>query len=58
METEKYIKRNLVKNTIINFIIFTIILLLFDIIIYNQVTGSLLKNVDEQLKNSERIFLR
>ncbi len=57
METEKYIKRNLVKNTIINFIIFTIILLLFDIIIYNQVTGSLLKNVDEQLKNSERIFL-
>lgn len=56
MEQEKSIKKNLLKNTFINFLIFTVILLLFDIIIYNQVTTSLLKDVDEQLKNSEKIF--
>ena len=57
MDQGKNIKRNLLKNTFINFVIFAFILLLFDLIIYNQVTSSLLRDVDEQLKNSERIFL-
>lgn len=49
MIENKTINKALFKNTIINLIIFTSILLIFDLIIYNQVSNSLLKNVDEQL---------
>ena len=49
---KKEITKQLVKNSIINFIIFTVILLIFDFIIYNQVVISLYRDIDKQLIDS------
>ena len=52
MNEKKEITKQLIKNIFINFIIFTVILLVFDFIIYNQVVNSLYKDIDKQLENS------
>lgn len=50
------ITKKLIQNTFINFIIFTLILLIFDFIIYNQVLHSLYKDVDMMLENAIQRF--
>lgn len=52
MDEQKIIRKTLLKNTFINFIIFTTILLVFDIIIYNHVKGELFRTVDMQLQET------
>ena len=49
MNEEKRLKRNLIKNTCINLCIFILLFLIFDIIIYNQISISLYKSVDNEL---------
>ena len=53
---QKSITKKLIQNTFINFIIFTLILLIFDFIIYNQVLHSLYKDVDMMLENAIQRF--
>lgn len=54
IDDKKELRRKLLKNTLINFIIFTAILLIFDFVIYNQVLVSLYEDVDKQLQSSVR----
>lgn len=49
MSEEKRMKRNLLKNMLFSFIVFTILLLIFDFIIYNQISISLYKDIDKEL---------
>lgn len=52
MNEQKNIKRQIRKNMKYTFIVFAIILIFFDIIIYNQVTASLYKSIDEELQKT------
>lgn len=52
MDEQKIIRKTLLKNTFINFIIFTTILLVFDFIIYNHVKNELFRTVDIQLQET------
>ena len=56
MNEKKLIKKQLIKNMIYSFIVFAIILLLFDAIIYNQVSTSLYKSIDEELKQAAQLY--
>lgn len=47
---KKTIKKQLIKNLFITFITFTILLVLFDTLIYNLVSSTLYNTVDEELK--------
>lgn len=49
MSEEKKMKRNLLKNMLFSFIVFAILLLIFDFIIYNQISISLYKDIDKEL---------
>ena len=49
MSEEKKMKRNLLKNMLFSFIVFTILLLIFDFIIYKQISISLYKDIDKEL---------
>lgn len=49
MSEQKLIKKQLIKNMFYTFIVFAIILIFFDAIIYNQVSISLYKSIDEEL---------
>lgn len=49
MSEEKRMKRSLLKNMLFSFIIFTILFLIFDLIIYNQISVSLYKDIDKEL---------
>lgn len=42
-------KRNLLKNMLFSFIVFTTLFLIFDFIIYNQISNSLYKDIDKEL---------
>ncbi len=50
MNEQKLIKKQLIKNMLITFVVFTIILAFFDAIIFNQVIGALYKSIDQELK--------
>ncbi len=52
MSEEKIIKKQIIKNMFYTFIVFTIILIFFDAIIYNQISSSLYKSIDEELLNT------
>ncbi len=52
MLEKKEITKKLIKNMLINFIIFTAILVIFDFIIYNTINQSLYQDVDKELENS------
>ena len=47
MSEQKLIKKQLIKNMFYTFLVFAIILIFFDAIIYNQVSVSLYKSIDE-----------
>ena len=49
MSEEKKMKRNLLKNMLFSFIVFTVLFLIFDFIIYNQISISLYKDMDKEL---------
>ena len=49
MSEEKRMKRNLLKNMLFSFTVFAILLLIFDFIIYNQISISLYKDIDKEL---------
>lgn len=49
MSEEKRMKISLLKNMLFSFIIFTILFLIFDLIIYNQISVSLYKDIDKEL---------
>ncbi len=61
MSEQKLIKRQLIKNMFYTFVVFAVILIFFDIIIYNQVSVSLYKSIDKELlrtaKNYENTML-
>ncbi|MBO4816165.1 MAG: sensor histidine kinase [Clostridia bacterium] len=56
MNEKKLIKNQLIKNMLYSFIVFAIILIFFDAIIYNQVSISLYKSIDEELKTSAQMY--
>ena len=62
MNEQKIIKKQLIKNMFYTFIVFTVILIFFDVIIYNQTCMFLYKSIDEELirttKNSKIISPR
>ena len=49
MNEERLLKRNLIKNILINLFIFVLLFLIFDFIIYKQISISLFKTVDKEL---------
>lgn len=49
MNEQKLIRKQLIKNMIYTFIVFAIILIFFDAIMYNQVSISLYQSIDEEL---------
>lgn len=55
MYEQKIIKIQLIKNMFLTFIVFTVLFIFFDIIIYYQTSNSLFKSIDEELlKNHEQ----
>lgn len=52
MLEKREITKKLIKNMLINVLIFTAILVIFDLIIYNNIVISLYKDVDIQLETS------
>lgn len=58
MNEQKNIRKSLIKNMFINFIAFTIIFSIFDLIIYNQISMSLYKSVDSELEIAKEQYVR
>ena len=56
MSEQKLIRKQLIKNMFYTFIVFAVILIFFDAIIYNQVSGSLYKSIDEELLRTAKIY--
>lgn len=56
MNEQKLIRNQLLKNMFYTFIVFTIILIFFDAIIYNQVSMSLYKDIDNELTKAIESF--
>ena len=53
MNEQANMRKSLLKNMLINFIVFTALLLIFDLIIYYQVSNSLYKSIDEELTDAQ-----
>ena len=51
MSEQKRMKKQLYKNMFYIYIVFIILFLLFDVIIYNKISTSIYKSIDEQLNN-------
>ena len=51
MSEQKRMKKQLYKNMFYIYIVFIILFLLFDVIIYNKISTSVYKSIDEQLNN-------
>lgn len=56
MSERKLIKKQLIKNMLFTFIVFAIILMFFDAIIYNQVSISLYKSIDDELVRTAKFY--
>ena len=56
MSEQKLIKKQLIKNMFFTFIVFAIILIFFDAIIYNQVSISLYKSIDKELLKTAKYY--
>lgn len=57
MNEQKTIKKQIRKNMKYTFIVFAIILVFFDAIIYNQICVSLYKSIDEELKKTANNYI-
>ena len=51
MEEKKYIKKQLIKNMLYTFAVFTILVLVFDVLIYKRAEQLLYKEIDTELQN-------
>lgn len=51
MEEKKYIKKQLIKNMVYTFAVFTILVLVFDVLIYKRAEQLLYKEIDTELQN-------
>ncbi len=51
MEERKYLQKQLIKNMIYTFIVFTILVLIFDLLIYKRAERQLYKEIDVELQN-------
>lgn len=56
MNEQANMKKRLLKNMLINFIVFTVLFLIFDIIIYYQISSSLYKSVDKELSIAQERY--
>ena len=56
MNEKKLIKKQLIKNMFYTFIVFAVILMFFDAIIYNQVSTSLYKDIDKELEEAAKLY--
>lgn len=56
MSEQKLIRKQLIKNMFYTFIVFAVILIFFDAIIYNQVSVSLYKSIDEELLKTVEVY--
>lgn len=56
MSEQKLIRKQLIKNMFYTFIVFAVILIFFDAIIYNQVSVSLYKSIDEELLRTAKFY--
>ena len=56
MSEQKLIKKQLIKNMFFTFIVFAIILIFFDAIIYNQVSISLYQSIDKELSKTAKYY--
>lgn len=56
MNEQKLIRKQLVKNMFYTFIVFAIILIFFDVIIYNQMSNSLYKSIDKELQKTAKLY--
>ena len=56
MSEQKLIRKQLIKNMFYTFIVFAIILMFFDAIIYNQASSSLYKSIDEELLRTAKLY--
>lgn len=56
MNEQKLIKKQLRKNMFYTFIVFAIILIFFDAIIYNQVSAYLYKSIDKELTRAMELY--
>lgn len=56
MNEQERMKKSLIKNMIINFIVFTILFLIFDFIIFNQISNSLYRDTDDELIREQRRY--
>ena len=51
MEERKYLKKQLIKNMVYTFAVFTILVLVFDVLIYKRAEQLLYKEIDTELQN-------
>ena len=56
MNEQERMKKSLIKNMLINFIVFTILFLIFDFIIFNQISNSLYRSTDNELEREQRRY--
>lgn len=56
MSDEKLIKKQIIKNMLLNFIAFTIIFSILGVILYAKVENSLYESSDKELLNSKNVF--
>lgn len=56
MSEKKLIRKRLIKNMLYSFIVFTVILIFFDAIIYNKVSTSMYKTIDDELKRASQVY--
>ena len=56
MSEQKLIRKQLIKNMFYTFIVFAVILIFFDAIIYNQASASLYKSIDEELIRTAELY--
>lgn len=56
MSEQKLIRKQLIKNMFYTFIVFAVILIFFDAIIYNQAAASLYISIDEELLRTAKLY--
>ena len=56
MNEQKLIKKQLAKNMLYAFIVFAIILIFFDAIIYHQVSTYMYKSIDKELVRAMELY--
>lgn len=56
MNEQKLIKKELFKNMAYTFIVITVLFLILDLIVFNQVKGMLFETIDEELKSSIKTY--